>query len=145
MLADGCHVHVVLEENRHTQFFFELARQMDVFPSRQVVGKSHHSALRIHRAGNANGDCPKPSAGLCGQTAHALDDLRNQLLWAILGPDTFVEILKDLSSEIRQGEMEVAGPQVDPYYLAEGGVDSYLRASMGEKQRPIPDHWTELP
>jgi hypothetical protein len=71
--------------------------------------------------------------------ARALDDLANQLPGAILRPNPFVRLLQDLPSEIRQGEVEVAGAQVDTYYLAEAGVDPDLRASLAEDQEPFRD------
>jgi hypothetical protein len=55
-----------------------------------------------------------------------------------------VGFLKDLSSEIRQGEVQVAGAQVDPYYLAEAGVDPDHRASLAEDQEPLLDQRAEL-
>jgi hypothetical protein len=62
--------------------------------------------------------------------ARPLDDLGNQLSGSIFGPNPFIGILEDLSPEISQGEVEMAGAQVDPYYLAEVGIDPNLRASL---------------
>jgi hypothetical protein len=76
--------------------------------------------------------------------ARALDDLANQLPGPILRPNPFIRVPQDRASEIRQGEVEVAGAQVDPYYLAEAGVDPDLRASLAEDQEAFRDQRPEL-